>query len=718
MLRGNGTSAIFGGNPGTVRLKRALLLGTALAAFTMPAWGQETEELIADEIVVEGDRGVVTEGTGSYAASRATVGGRQPQELREVPQTVNVITRQRLDDAAATTIEEAAYTLPGLTTATGDGFMGSLYARGQEVFQYYVDGAQRPFLSIYGTAPDLFFFDRVEVVSGPSGVFQGSGEPVGTLNLVRKRPLDEQVLTLGSEVNTFGGYRGELDFSTPFTEDNSVRGRFAFIAEQGESFTDFVEQDRYGGYGTVEIDIGDSTTFAFGTIIEHVDRAGYSGLPTFTDGRLLDVPRDTFIGSLYDASDTDTIEFFAELEHEFDYGGVAKATVRHYDRETNLLSALPSSGVDPATGDFTMFNFAREFEENDLFADINLTSPFAFGEVTGEVVVGADFTRSEQDFKQNFDFSIPPQNLATFDPFSLVQPAVNFPGVGPGFRLNMVTETSEYGFYAQGRAEVLPGLKINVGGRYSIYEFEEKDTGRDLIRGEAEETNFAPYAGITYDVTDNITLYGSFASIFQPQPFAPLAAGGQVEPRKGRQLEGGIKAEFFNGDLQAQASYYRIRDKNRAVDDPANLGFFLGTEEARTEGLEFTLAGSPIEGLELSVGFVHVNTELLTDPSPENSFVAFGKYTFEEGFLDGLSLGAGVRAASGFDNLSGTTFIEAPGYTVFDALVGYELTENVAAQLNVRNLLDRTYYDRVNQVSRGNFFGEPLNATLRLTATF
>lgn len=701
------------------KLVRSLLVfATALSAMAPLCLAQETDELVADEIVVEGDAGVVTEGTGSYAATRATVGGRQPQEIRDVPQTVNVVTRQRLDDAAATTIEEAAYVLPGLTTATGDGFMGSLYARGQEVFQYYVDGAQRPFLSIYGTAPDLFFFDRVEVVSGPSGAFQGSGEPVGTLNLVRKRPLYEQELTLGSAVDTFGGYRGELDFSTPFADDGSIRGRFALIAEEGESFTDFVEQDRYAGYGTVEVDIGDSTTFAFGTIIEHVDRAGFSGLPTFTDGRLLDVPRETFFGSLYNASDTDTIEFFAELEHEFDYGGVAKATVRHYHRETSLLSALPNSGVDPTSGDFTLFNFAREFEENDLFADLNLTSPFAFGEVSGEVVVGADFTRSEQIFMQNFDFSIPPQNINTFDPFSFTAPDITFPGVGPGFRLNMVTETSEYGIYAQGRAEVLPGLKLNVGGRYSIYEFEEKDTGRDVIRGEAEETNFAPYAGVTYDVIDNITLYGSFASIFQPQPFAPLVVGGQVEPRKGRQLEGGIKAEFFDGNLQAQASYYRIRDRNRAIEDPANFGFFVGTEEARTQGFEFTLQGSPFPGLELSAGYANVNTELLNDPSPENTLVAFGKYTFSEGILDGLSLGAGVRAASGFDNLSGTTFIEAPGYTVFDALVGYELTEEIALQLNIRNLLDRTYYERVNEVSRGNFFGEPLNATLRLIATF
>ncbi len=157
----------------------ALLLGTAMASVvalsdTAQAQQAGNEPVVLDSIVVEGDPGVVTEETGSYATNRATVGYKQPTDIRKIPQTVNVLTRQRLDDQNVSTLEEAGYLLPNVTTATGNGFDGSLYSRGHEVFTYNVDGAPRPFLSLYGTAPDLVFFDRVEVLSGPSGVFQGS----------------------------------------------------------------------------------------------------------------------------------------------------------------------------------------------------------------------------------------------------------------------------------------------------------------------------------------------------------------------------------------------------------------------------------------------------------------------------------------------------------------------------------------------------------------
>jgi len=676
----------------------------------------ETEKLVLDPIEVEGDFGVVTEQSESYAAPMTTVGGRQPQHTRDVPQTITVLTRQRLDDAAATTIEEAAYTLPGLTTATGDGFLASLYARGQEVFQYYVDGAQRPYLSIFGTAPDLFFFDRVEIMSGPSGVFQGSGEPVGTLNLVRKRPLDEITFQGGAEANTFGGYRGEFDVLTYFNEEKSVRGRFAVVGEEGENFVDLNQMDRYGAYGTVEIDIMESSTIAIGGIVEHIDRADFSGLPTFNDGTLIDLPRDTFVGAPYDDSDTDTVEVFAEFEHAFDFGGVLKFSTRRYERRSDILNALGVSGVDPATGLFSVFNFARDHEEIDDFVDLNMTAPFIAGHVPIEIVAGADYRRSEQTTLQQFDFSPAQQNIFAFDPSLIVKPTITFPGVGPGFNINSLTEVDEYGLYAQARAEVLDGLKLNVGGRMSFYD----SSVTDLVRGgtsKIDETNFAPYFGVTYDVIDPVTVYASYASIFQPQTDLQVD-GSNVEPRIGDQYEVGVKAELMDGALLAQASYYFIRDRNRATDDPNNLGFFVGTEEADTQGVELLVTGSPYPGVQVSAGYTHVDTELTNDPTSPNNFVAFAKYTFEGGDLDGLSIGAGVRAADSFAIQDGAVRIKAKGYAVFDAMVRYDMTENVAVQLNVRNLSDEKYYERINEVIRGNFYGEPLNATLKVTAKF
>jgi len=684
-----------------------LLLAPAVAA---------QEAVVLDAITVEGDAGVVTEATGSFATTEATVGGKQPQRLRDVPQTVSVLTRAALDAVGATSIEEASRLLPGLSEATGDGFVGSLYARGQEVFQYYVDGAPRPFLSIYGTAPDLFFFDRLEVMSGPSGVFQGSGEPVGTINLVRKRPTVAPLFGGALIGDTFGGYRAEAEAAGALSGNGAVRGRVAAFGQHLESNVDVTEKDGVGAFATLEVDLSDRLTVATGGIVERSETLRFSGLPTFADGGLLDVPRSTFIGSTDNSADIPTREGFVEAEYAFDHGGVLKLTGRVFDQDADLRNLLGSGPVDRATGDFPVFWFARDFEQTAWYGDANLTSPHRVAGMALEVVVGADYRRIEQGFRQNFDFSPGVANIATFDPAAYPVPDFTFPGVGPGFRLNTETETDEFGFYAQGRLSVTPRLKVNAGARYSIYDSVSRDTGRGTRR-EVSETHVAPYLGVTYDVLDTVTAYGAFAEIFQPQTETD-AGGAVLRPRVGRQVEIGLKSEHFGGALTAQGAWYFIRDENRATPDPANVGAFVANGEADTQGVEFLVSGSPFEGFDMIAGYAYVDTELENDPTPANSFSLFGRYSFGAGALAGLSLGAGVRAVSGFDNRDGAATISAPGYAVVDAMASYALTDAVALQLNVTNLFDRSYVERVNTTARGTYFGEPLAATLRLSARF
>ena len=148
------------------------------------------------------------------------------------------------------------------------------------------------------------------------------------------------------------------------------------------------------------------------------------------------------------------------------------------------------------------------------------------------------------------------------------------------------------------------------------------------------------------------------------------------------------------------------------------MGSFIASGEADTYGFEAFVAGSPHPGLDLTVGYSYVETDLVTDPTPPHSFTAWGRYTVQSGPLDGLFFGLGARAVSDFDAESGDVTINAPGYAVFDAMVGYHITDNVRAQVFVENVFDRDYVDRINQTSRGTFFGEPLNATFRVSATF
>ncbi|MEM7206780.1 MAG: TonB-dependent receptor plug domain-containing protein [Pseudomonadota bacterium] len=348
-----------------------------IASATLSNASLASDSLELDPIVVEADPEVVTEDSDSYTAERATVGFKQPIDTSRIPQTINVITRQRLDDANANSIEEAAYLVPNLSEATGNGFSGSLYSRGHEVFTYNVDGAPRPFLSLYGTAPDLSFFDRVEILSGPSGVFQGTGEPVGTINFVRKRAKAEFDAEASITAGSFSTQRVEGDI-TGGNESGSIRGRLIAYDESQDASYDYGEQDRDGVSGTVEFDVGDAGTISVGTIVENRDTTAHSGLPTFIDGELLDVDPETYIGAPWNSNEGDTQESYVEYEHEFDNGGVLKIAGRVYDRDTDIKSALATTGVDPVTGEFSMITFARNFEETTDYLDVNFTAPFLF----------------------------------------------------------------------------------------------------------------------------------------------------------------------------------------------------------------------------------------------------------------------------------------------------------------------------------------------------
>lgn len=702
------------------QMNKAALLSTVAMAFVAPTsvMGQETLNL--GTIFLEGTEGVKTEGTGSFATGRATIGGRQPVDLRDIPQSVTVITEERLNDAGARTIEEAAETVPNLSVALGDPFTASLYSRGHEVFTYNIDGAPRPFLSIYGTAPDLVFFDRIEVLSGPSGVYQGTGEPVGTINLVRKRPTEEAQGRGALSFGSFETYRAEADYSTSLNASGSVRGRVIAFAETEQSFVDFAENEKSGIYATGEIDLTENTLLSFGVITETQDMVRFSGLPSFADGTLLDVSRSTFIGADWNNFETDSVDIFAELRHVFDYGGVLQVTARRYDRDVSIKSLLGNSSVDPVTGDFTTLIFAREYDETSDFFDVNLTSPLDALGVSGEVTIGADYRSTEQVTLQNFDFSAGTQNIFTFNPTTIVEPVITFPGVGPGFRLNTDIDTQEFGLYAQGRFELGSRWKLSLGTRYVSYDSRSVDTGRNVVRSDIGEDRFVSNIGVSYDVNDRLTAYAGFSDIFQPQS-EQRASGAQLNPVIGQQVEAGLKGNFADDQLTLQASIFYIQDEDRAIADPAAPGAFLPGGRSESQGIELILNGQLSPNFAIAGGYVFVDTNRIEDPTSPHNLSLWGRYTVPEGRrLAGLQAGLGIRAASSFKSLStaDNVVVRASGYTVLDGMLRFPITDRFSAEMRVENIFDERYYTRVNQTSRGNFYGEPRNISVVLTGRF
>src|SRR5690606_1332007 len=135
-------------------------------------------------ITVMANTSLATEGSGSYVTPRVSI-SKGEQSLREIPQAVSVITRQQLDDQGVTDIRDALNKAPGVTMVANDPG-GQFYSRGFFIQSYQFDGVplERQ-LYARGSAfnSDTSIYDRVEIMRGPQGLFEGAGDPSGSVNM-------------------------------------------------------------------------------------------------------------------------------------------------------------------------------------------------------------------------------------------------------------------------------------------------------------------------------------------------------------------------------------------------------------------------------------------------------------------------------------------------------------------------------------------------------
>lgn len=203
-----------------------------------------------------------------------------------------------------------------------------------------------------------------------------------------------------------------------------------------------------------------------------------------------------------------------------------------------------------------------------------------------------------------------------------------------------------------------------------------------------------------------------------------------LEPREGRQIEVGVKQTLFGGAALATLAVFDIEDSNRAVADPDDDtgDYSVASGKVRSRGFEAEPTGRVTEKLDVILGYAYLDTKFDSDPEAEgqvfgpralrNSGRIWGKYSFADGRLAGLSLGGGLRAQSATFRVVDGVRYQGAGYAVADLLAEYEIRENVTARLLMNNVFDKTYYQSIGYDSRQNYYGEPRAFTFGLSATF
>ncbi len=663
-----------------------------------------------------------TEGQDTYTSNVTSAGSKSVLDVRQVPQSVSIVTRQRIDDQNLTQLEEAMRHTVGMLILQNDVGRSSIFSRGYEV-DVLVNGLYAPNSSILGTQPDLFMFDRIEVLKGPSGLFNGAtagnnAGPGATVNLVRKQALDRFQFLANVGYGSWNNLRTELDLTGPLNAAKTVRARVVGAFQNRENFVDFNENKVFVGYGTIDFDFTENTTLSLSAWRQERDILPFNGLPWFAPAGSpvypTGAPRNTFIGATWNRFDNRSEDYMAELTHKLQNGGHWKTAVRYTDRFIEYKYAQ-GGAVNPVTGDFSMSQTAGRWFERHLTADSHISTPFSWFGQTHNFTLGVDYKQHNLTQLNASAAVFPGQNWFTFNPAAVPEPPTTWTGAGSNTQ-----DPTQYGVYSQLRLKPVEPITLIFGGRFAWYNATVRNAFTGAVASDIEvNAKFVPYAGIVVDLTRNISAYASYTNVFSPQTEIETATGQLIGPRTGDQFEAGLKGSFLNGTLNASIAAFVTQDTNRAL--AVQPGPTYLRADVELQGIEVEVSGKITPQWEVYGGYTMITNEYVRGAAgdfrqyqPRHSFNFWNKYTFTDGPLRSFHVGGGIRGMSEFYSGAGNTRVWEDGYVVADLQVGYKFNQNMSATFTVTNLFDEVYYARVGSPALFNFYGEPRAFQLKL----
>ncbi|MES3708092.1 TonB-dependent siderophore receptor [Pseudomonas putida] len=679
--------------------------------------------------------GATTEATGSYTTGLTSTATKMNLSIRETPQSISVVTRQRMDDQQLHTMSEVLTQAPGITMSQDGGERFNIYSRGNVISTYQIDGVtttqENQTRTTPGTLLDMALYDHVEVVRGATGLMTGAGDPSGVVNVIHKRPTAHFQSYVQGTIGSWDYNRLEADVSGPLIDSGKLRGRLVAAKQNNNTFMDWYSQDKNIAYGVIEADVTDTTLVRFGVDYQTYKANGAPGVPLmYNNGQQTNFSRSTSAGARWAYDDYETFNYTINVEQQLanDWQLKVAANYMDVDRDVGVAyyatNSLTSS-LDPATNRANAERGKSWADQTQKGVDVTLQGPFqAFGQ-THELIFGYNYQQYDNTHfsytggTQSFDFD-------TWDN-ELLKPASYTPLLD--FNIN----SRQSGYFAATRLNFTDDVHLILGARASNYEYNyyskvlNNAALNPTIYGMRESGVVTPYAGIVYDLTPEQSVYVSYTDIFKPQSNRDID-NKPLDPVEGTNYEAGWKGEFFDRRLNANAAIYYIKRDNLGVATsetiPGTNGdiAYKAVSGAETKGVDLELAGEVLPGWNVQSSYSWSRTEdsdgnrQLTQ-LPTDTLRFWTTYRLP-GVGDKLTVGGGVNWNSG-TSLYFTRYqtrAKQDDYYVASLMARYQVTDHLSTTLNINNLFDEKYYAGF----AGNYghYGAPRNAMLNLRYDF
>ena len=675
-------------------------VSTAATGLTLSLTPGMAQADAADEslrVVVTGEE----EGSRYFEPNTATA-TRTDTPLRDIPQSIQVVPREVLEDQQVITLGDALRNVSGVVRDS-QVFTGERFTiRGFEGSSVLRDGFRQGFGQTDTGFPEIANLETVEVLKGPASVLVGSLEPGGVINLVSKQPLSEPFYDLELQAGNRELISPSLDFSGPLTEDGRLLYRLNAFFRTEDSFRDFdTEIERFFIAPTISWQISDRTDLTVRLEYTDDERPADTGLVAIGD-EVADIPFDRVFGIPdEDVSRDEILRVGYNFEHRFsDRWRLRNAfSYLNRDRETDYTAAF--GPLNETTGDFRLLSIFQRFPQEVFDLQTNVVGEFNTGSIEHTVVLGVDLFRERRRGNEIRGGIFSPFSLNIFDPV--------YSGLTRPNREDMATSTLEdsqtdaLGIYVQDQITLLDNLKLLAGIRYETVEQETTNNPTDLNPNSSESTRnedaFTPRVGLVYQPIEALSLYGSYTTSFVPN--TDTTEDGEIlEPERGEQFEIGARAELLEGRLTANLAFFDITKENVSTTDPDNISFSVATGEQRSRGIELDIAGEILPGWNIIANYAYTDAKITEDEdfegnrltdAPEHNFNLWTTYDIQDGPLAGLGFGLGFNFVGERSGDLANSF-EVDSYFLTNAAISYE-RDNWRAALNIRNLFDVDYIE-------------------------
>lgn len=708
------------------------LLAACIAMALLPSAAFAAETATSDDTVIVEGTGLSTSDSQDqdYSVKTTTTGTKLLLVPRDIPQSVSVISQQRMEDQNLNTLRDVLSNTTGISVSPIDSSRTSIYSRGFFVSNYAYEDLPTTISGIwnFGDAmADTAIYDRVEVVRGAAGLMSATGNPSAYVNMVRKHADSKEFK--GDATAEYGSWNKEryvLDLQAPLTESGNVRGRVIAGYQDSDSWLDRYHARSKFLYGIVDADLTDATTLSLGyDYSESTEKAAsWGGLPTwFSNGKRTSFDRDINTAPDWAYSDKDSKKIFTNLVHRFDNGWEARVNAMHtetnFDSKLMYVYGMPDEVTGAGMAGSPGWN-TGERKQNSI--DAFTRGGFDLFGRQHELMVGGSFSQQKNTYYSTFLSTTPVSNSFYEGYGSTVEPNWD------PFELNSREDIRQTSAYGSARFSLADPLHLIIGARYTQWNAKYNPNGDTDTTVYSEKHNTTPYAGLVYDINDTWSAYASYTSIFQPVQYRS-ESGRFLDPTTGKSYEAGVKADWFNTRLTTSLAIFRIEQDGLPVSTGVkvpgtNQDAYTSVDGTVSKGIEFEVNGALTDNWQMTFGATRYIAEdqdgnAVEPRQARTTMKLFTRYQLP--MLPDLAVGGGVNWQnktwddSAYSRGPNGEIPEQGSYALVNLFSRYQVTKNFAVQANLNNLFDKEYYDYVGSYL---VYGAPRNFSVSANYKF